>query len=101
MFNFYESKHELQKNRVSVHFTNNLVKNSDFTIAIKFPFERSSIFLNIFGTVKNFTFSLYKYFSKSLKDDWFLLKSMFKKFKVNFKFYQYIYFGSQLYFFSF
>ena len=87
MFNKNEAKYELQKNKMNVHFTTNYGKKSDFVVALKFPFERSSIFLNIFGFVKNFTFSYYKYFSKGLKDDWSLLKFFFKKLNINFKFF--------------
>lgn len=76
----------LSKNKVLLSF--NIIKKPkfDFIVPLKQVFERSSIFLNIFGVINDFTFSSYRYFFKELKSDWFLFKSFFKKCGVKFKF---------------
>ena len=60
--------------------------NFDFVIPLKQVFERSCMFLNIFGIINDFTFSSYRYFFKELKNDWFLFKAFFRKCGVKFKF---------------
>lgn len=76
----------LNKNKIFFSSSNIKSYDYDFLIALKQVFERSCMFLNIFGVINDFTFSSYRYFFKELKNDWFIFKAFFKKCGVYFKF---------------
>jgi len=87
-FNDFKVNNNEILNKNNILLANTKVKsfNYDFIIPLKQVFERSCVFLNIFGIFNDFTFSSYRYFFKELKNDWFLFKTFFKKCGIKFKF---------------
>ena len=87
-FNDFENTDFKIFNKNKYFFSGTLIKDYDydFLFPLKQVFERSSMFLNIFGTISDFTFSSYRYFFKEFKNDWTIFKAFFAKCGLNFKF---------------